>query len=166
MALVKLPGCDGKESQKIIKYQIWDTAGQEKYTSLAPMYYRSADGAVIVYDVTNLESYRKVKEWVGEVKDNCGEISIVVVGNKTDLLDGNGTHARCVERDEVQEYCESIKAFYIETSAKDDMAIDEVFMKIVENLPGIHDEDDDDSEMGSMRGFKLGDKQGGGGSCC
>lgn len=71
---------------KPIKYQIWDTAGQEKYHSLAPMYYRGADAAVIVYDITSAQSFQTLKNWVRELQQLGPEnIVIAVCGNKSDL---------------------------------------------------------------------------------
>jgi Ras-related protein Rab-21 len=78
---------------------IWDTAGQEKFHSLAPIYYRDADIAIIVYDVTDLTSFEKVKTWVKELKKIVGNSALtVIVGNKID-----DTKNRCVqERDAVE----------------------------------------------------------------
>jgi Ras-related protein Rab-22 len=69
-----------------IKYQIWDTAGQEKYHSLAPMYYRGAAAAIIVYDITSAQSFQTLKNWVRELQQLGPEnIVIAVCGNKSDL---------------------------------------------------------------------------------
>ena len=57
-------------NEKMIKFNIWDTAGQERYHSLAKMYYRDADVAIIVYDITNSESFQGMKKWYNEVKQN------------------------------------------------------------------------------------------------
>ena len=71
-----------------IKYQIWDTAGQEKYHSLAPMYYRGAAAAIIVYDITKATSFNTLKNWVRELQQLGPEnIVIAVCGNKADLED-------------------------------------------------------------------------------
>ena len=71
-----------------IKYQIWDTAGQEKYHSLAPMYYRGAAAAIIVYDITRQSSFQTLKAWVRELQQLGPEnIVIAVCGNKSDLED-------------------------------------------------------------------------------
>ena len=64
-----------------------DTAGQEKYNAVAPVYYRDAVGAIIVYDITSTESFQKVKKWVEELRNHANKknITIVIVGNKSDL---------------------------------------------------------------------------------
>lgn len=69
-----------------IKFQIWDTAGQEKYHSLAPMYYRGAAAAIIVYDITRSATFDTLKMWVRELQTMGPEnIVLVVCGNKADL---------------------------------------------------------------------------------
>ena len=65
---------------------VWDTAGQERFHALGPIYYRDADGALLVYDITDAESFTKVRKWVKELRKIVGEgISIVIAGNKIDL---------------------------------------------------------------------------------
>lgn len=65
---------------------VWDTAGQERYHALGPIYYRDADGALLVYDITDAESFNKVKQWVKELRKMLGnDISVAIAGNKIDL---------------------------------------------------------------------------------
>merc|ERR1711881_87980 len=66
-----------------VKFEIWDTAGQERYKSLAPMYYRGAAAAVIVYDITSKESFDAAKSWVVELQST--DTLIALAGNKSDL---------------------------------------------------------------------------------
>lgn len=69
-----------------LKFEIWDTAGQERYHSLAPMYYRGANAAVVVYDITSAESFERAKKWTLELQKQAQpDIVIALVGNKTDL---------------------------------------------------------------------------------
>lgn len=72
---------------KRVNLSIWDTAGQERFHALGPIYYRDADGAVLVYDITDPDSFAKVKNWVKELSRMLGaeNICLAVVGNKTDL---------------------------------------------------------------------------------
>ncbi|GMH52569.1 hypothetical protein TL16_g01255 [Triparma laevis f. inornata] len=79
-----------RPTSDIIKFNVWDTAGQEKYESLAQMYYRHCDAAVIVFSVKDRSSYLKAQQWVDTLKDNVdGEDCVVIVcGNKRDLLRG------------------------------------------------------------------------------
>ncbi|KAG7277156.1 hypothetical protein CRUP_022619 [Coryphaenoides rupestris] len=70
------------------KFLIWDTAGQERFHSLAPMYYRGSAAAVIVYDITKLDSFQILKKWVKELKEHGPEdIVVAIAGNKNDLGD-------------------------------------------------------------------------------
>merc|ERR1712178_585322 len=69
-----------------VKFEIWDTAGQERYHSLAPMYYRGAQAAVVVYDVTSQDSFERAQRWISELRDQANrDIVIALAGNKVDL---------------------------------------------------------------------------------
>ncbi|EKE41428.1 hypothetical protein ENUP19_0347G0047 [Entamoeba nuttalli] len=71
---------------KIIKYEMWDAAGQERYRSLSQIYYRDATVALLVYDITRLETFNAVTDWVAELKQNTSNnVMIMIVGNKSDL---------------------------------------------------------------------------------
>lgn len=112
-------------------FQIWDTAGQEKYRALAPMYYRGAAAAIVVYDVTNEASFRAVKEWVTELKKNSAcAIVLAIAGNKCDLVD-----LREVNTSDAQDYADSIDAIFTETSALSAVNINELFEDIARKLP-------------------------------
>lgn len=114
-----------------IKFQIWDTAGQEKYHSLAPMYYRGAAAAIVVYDITRPESFGTLQKWVAELKDKGPEnIQICIAGNKKDLEE-----QRRVDAGEAELYAQEIGALYLETSAKDDTNVKEMFMELSRRLP-------------------------------
>jgi len=116
--------------EKKIKLQIWDTAGQERFRSLAPMYYRGASAALLVYDITSATSFNKVKEWVNELKLNVPEdIILVVVGNKADR-----EKYRQLKSEQGLEYASSVGASFTETSAKSKQGIDEVFNEIAKRL--------------------------------
>ncbi|KAG9014765.1 hypothetical protein FRB94_010612 [Tulasnella sp. JGI-2019a] len=72
---------------RVLRYEIWDTAGQERFHSLAPMYYRNAQAAVVVYDVTKASSLEKAKSWVKELQRQANpNIVIALAGNKVDLV--------------------------------------------------------------------------------
>ena len=102
---------------------IWDTAGQEVYRGLAPMYYRSAKIAIIVFDITNTRSFDSVSYWVKELKENVdGNLTIVVCGNKCDLEEG-----RNVPRETAQKKIEEYGAFYVETSASTGLNVERLF---------------------------------------
>ncbi|TMW61298.1 hypothetical protein Poli38472_013761 [Pythium oligandrum] len=114
-----------------IKYQIWDTAGQEKYHSLAPMYYRGAAAAIVVYDITRKQSLTTLKNWVKELKQlGPDNIVIAIAGNKSDLDD-----KREVPSSQARAYAEEIGALFIETSAKEDTNVSDLFIQISTALP-------------------------------
>jgi len=114
-----------------VKFEIWDTAGQERYHSLAPMYYRGSQAAIVVYDITNPESFTRAKSWVKELhRQASANIVISLAGNKADL--GN---KRMVEYDEAQAYAEENGLLFMETSAKTAMNVNELFLAIAKKLP-------------------------------
>lgn len=116
---------------KQVKFQIWDTAGQEKYHSLAPMYYRGAAAAVVVYDITKPQTFVTLKNWVEELRSQGPkDIAIAIVGNKADLED-----RREVDRVTAESYARDLNALYVETSAKADTNIQDLFALLSERLP-------------------------------
>ena len=118
---------------KKVRFEIWDTAGQERYRSLAPMYYRGASAAIVVYDITNEESFNGAKSWVREIQrrghPNC---VISIVGNKSDL-----ENLRKVETEDAIAYAESVGITSMEVSAKTAHNIKKMFIDIAEQLPEI-----------------------------
>jgi len=116
-----------------VKFEIWDTAGQERYASLAPLYYRGASAAAIVYDITSKDSFAKAKHWVKELQKNASqEIVIILVGNKSDM-----EADRDVSAEEAKEYADENAMEYIEASAKTAHNVNEIFESIAAHLPKI-----------------------------
>ena len=142
----------------VLPLQIWDTAGQEKYHSLAPMYYRGAAAAILVYDITRAQSFDTLRNWVKELQAN-GPAGIVlsVVGNKSDLAD-----QRAVPVDGAASYAEEMSADFFESSAKADTNIEEVFKGIAARLPA------PEADAGAADDIPIGGggKPAGKGGCC
>jgi Ras-related protein Rab-5C len=114
-----------------VKFEIWDTAGQERYHSLAPMYYRGAQAAIVVYDITNADTFTRAKSWVGELHRQARpDIVIALAGNKSDL----GSR-RTVEYEEANAYAEEKGLLFLETSAKNANNVNEIFLAIARKLP-------------------------------
>eukprot|EP00116_Pleurobrachia_bachei_P010664 sb/3470926/ len=89
--------CDTNDENRKVKLDIWDTAGQERYHSLAPIYYRGASAAVVVYDLTRTETYEHAKNWITELRQQAGsDIAIVLAGNKSDMADTHSTVPKLV----------------------------------------------------------------------
>ncbi|KAL0485187.1 vacuolar protein sorting protein VPS12/21 [Acrasis kona] len=115
----------------VIKFEIWDTAGQERYKSLAPMYYRGAAAAIVVYDITNYDSFLRAKQWVKELqRQGNTNIVIALAGNKSDLSD-----KRKVDFSEASAYAEDNGILFLETSAKTAQNVNEIFVAIARKLP-------------------------------
>jgi len=114
-----------------IKFDIWDTAGQERYHSLAPMYYRGAACAIVVYDITNANSFAKAKTWVKELqKQGAQNMVIALAGNKLDLAEH-----RVVDSHDAAAYAEENGLLFLETSAKSNTNVTEIFNAIARKLP-------------------------------
>eukprot|EP01134_Creolimax_fragrantissima_P007815 CFRG7815T1 len=112
-----------------VKFEIWDTAGQERYHSLAPMYYRGAQAAVVVYDVTSAQSFQRAKNWVKELHRQASpDIVIALAGNKCDLSQ------RAVDEDEVIAYAQEHDILFMETSAKSAKNVNELFLEIAKKM--------------------------------
>ncbi|KAJ3415059.1 Ras- protein Rab-5C [Chytridiales sp. JEL 0842] len=123
-----------KLEDKIIKFEIWDTAGQERFHSLAPMYYRNAQAAIVAYDITKPASLEKAKAWVKELQRQANpNIIIALVGNKLDLA-----AQRAVPSEEAQAYANETGLLFTEASAKTGEFVMEVFTEIAKKIPLEH----------------------------
>jgi len=109
------------------KLQIWDTGGQERFRTITSSFYQGAHGVIVMYDITNQETWASVQKWVQEADRYAPEAAKLLVGNKVDLAS-----ERQVQSDEANEYCETLEIPYIETSAKDGTNIEAAFLKMAE----------------------------------
>lgn len=116
-----------------MRLQLWDTAGQERFRSLIPNYIRDSSVAIVVFDLSNKQSFQNIKDWVQDVKNERGENAvIVVVGNKLDKKED-----RLVTFEEASKEANEIGAAYLETSAKTGQNVDELFSVIGKILPAM-----------------------------
>ncbi|EDV26319.1 uncharacterized protein TRIADDRAFT_22550 [Trichoplax adhaerens] len=160
-----------------VKFEIWDTAGQEniflilpsfcrylRYHSLAPMYYRGAQTAIVVYDISNAESFQRAKAWVKELQRQASpNIVIALAGNKADLA-----NKRMVDADEAQVYAEENGLLFMETSAKTAMNVNEIFLAIAKKLPKSEQGGGGAATQGGARVVDINKpaNNSGGGGCC
>jgi len=115
---------------KRVTLSIWDTAGQERFHALGPIYYRDANGAVLVYDITDADSFTKVKNWVKELRKMLGnDISLIIAGNKIDL-----EKQRHVSHQQAEEYAQSVGATHFSSSAKLNQGIEEMFLHLSQQM--------------------------------
>lgn len=122
---------------KRVNLNIWDTAGQERFHALGPIYYRDSNGAILVYDITDEDSFQKVKNWVKELRRMLGnDLCLCIAGNKIDL-----EKDRHVSVSEAETYAASVDAKHVQTSAKLNKGIEEMFLDLVKNMIEKADQD-------------------------
>ncbi|XP_064394748.1 ras-related protein Rab-6A-like isoform X2 [Halichondria panicea] len=118
---------------KTVRLQLWDTAGQERFRSLIPSYIRDSTVAVVVYDITNANSFQQVNKWIEDVRAERGnDVIIMLVGNKTDLQD-----KRQVSMEEGERKAQELNVMFIETSAKAGYNVKQLFRRVAAALPGM-----------------------------
>jgi small GTP-binding protein len=117
-------------NEKMIKFNIWDTAGQERYHSLAKMYYRDANAAIMVYDITKKGSFDGLKRWHKELTEfGPKDIAVIIAGNKEDLVE-----SEAVSPEEAQTFARSIGALYKKTSAKTNYGVEQIFRDLANKI--------------------------------
>ncbi|KAM0054588.1 putative small GTP-binding protein [Helianthus debilis subsp. tardiflorus] len=115
---------------QIIKGQIWDSAGQERYRAMTSPYYRGALGALIVYDITRKVTFENVERWLRELRDHTDQdIVVMLAGNKADLA-----HLRAVQTDEAKAFAEREHMFFMETSALEAINVEKAFTQLLSRI--------------------------------
>lgn len=115
---------------EVITINLWDTAGQEKYQALTPIYFKDAQLVIICYSITDPKSFEKTKQWQKVVESSLGpKVPLVIVGNKSDL-----NSQRSVPTDEGRNYAQSINSPFYEVSAKSGQNISQMFNDIARTL--------------------------------
>jgi small GTP-binding protein len=115
---------------KKVRIQIWDTAGQEKYKSITKNLFLKVMGALVLYDITNEESFTKLKEWVELIKEECGRhIKILIIGNKSDL-----ESQRAIDKEDAMKYANEEKVQYIECSSKTGENVEKAIIMLSEKI--------------------------------
>lgn len=142
---------DGKK----VKLQIWDTAGQERFRTITQSYYRSANGVIIVYDITKRSSFLSVARWMEEVRRYSGSaVLVALVGNKADAE--NLREVEFEEAESISQYMPEV-LFVLEASAKENSNIEEAFLCLATELKRRHDaghlmtDEEDTVKLGESR---------------
>jgi small GTP-binding protein len=115
---------------KSIKLKIWDTAGQERFRNITQQYYKSTDGIILVYDVTDRKSFEKVTEWMEQINNYTqpDKIGVILIGNKVDI------EPRDVKLEEGYELAKQYNLKYFETSALENLNVDKSFQSLTEEI--------------------------------
>ena len=165
-----------KRHDKKIKLHICDTAGQERFRSIAKNLFKNADGIIIMYDICSKKSFQAIKDWIKSIKENVDldKIGFVIVGNKKDLENKREVNE---EMRKVLEEKQKIKV--IETSAKENINVNETFIELIDRMEELglgvkhqssYDEDDDEnvenSEKNSIKITKEKAKVKNNNNCC
>ena len=145
-----------EDLNKSLKLEIWDTAGQERYRSVSKMFYKDADVALLVYDITKKTSFEALNDyWVKQVLENSFKnIVLYIIANKSDLI-----NLEQVDEEEARNYSKSINASFLVVSAKDSISINELFKDIAKRYSGaknvkiidVSDDDNNDFQIKKIR---------------
>ena len=119
------------EEGKTVKVQLWDTAGEERFKTIAKSYYKGAHGIVLIYDVTNRKTYDNIRKWMNQIKDDSSSnISIILVANKIDCEN----EFRQVIKEEGEVLAKNNNLPIFEASAKDNINVEESFKYLIEEI--------------------------------
>uniref|UniRef100_A0A9L0SA01 Ras-related protein Rab-17 n=1 Tax=Equus caballus TaxID=9796 RepID=A0A9L0SA01_HORSE len=145
-----------------LKLEIWDTAGQEKYHSVCHLYFRGANAALLVYDITRKDSFDMVQQWLKDLEKEFhpGEIVVMLVGNKTDLGE-----EREVTFEEGKEFAESKRLLFMETSARLNHQVTEVFSAVARELLQREERKEGQTQRRDAR-LALNERPAGQAKCC
>ena len=118
------------DDQKMVKVQLWDTAGQDKFRAITRNYYKGARGIILIYDVTNIKSYENIKKWINEIKDEISDkVTIILIGNKIDNV-----VQRKITKEQGEKLASDYNVAFFETSAKTGEGINESVLYLVKKI--------------------------------
>ena len=122
------------KSGKNIKLQIWDTAGQDRFRAITKNYYKGSHGIILIYDVTNLQTFENVKNWVSQIREEAANnVVIYIAANKIDM-----EAERKVSQKEGESLAQELGFPFMETSAKSGININETFEDLVERIDKVY----------------------------
>ncbi|TBU29338.1 GTP-binding protein ypt1 [Dichomitus squalens] len=130
---------------RTVKLQIWDTAGQERFRTIAAAYYRGAHGIIMVYDVTDGETFSNVKGWMQEIERYASEgVKKLIIGNKSDLVE-----KKVVEYSLAKDFADTLSIPFIETSAKNSTNVEEAFSLLAKTIKDEVDSQPEEASNGT-----------------
>ena len=146
------------DNGKTLKFEIWDTAGQERYRSLTKMFYKDANAAVLVYDITRKDSFEELQTyWTEQIKESSpSNIILAIAANKSDLI-----NKEAVDEDQARNFAQSLGAIFASTTATTVESINDLFIQIAKKYTGsneirIKEEDDVQVQQDDKKeGMKL-----------
>ena len=147
-------------NNKTVRIKIWDTAGQEQFQSLTKSFFRNAQGIMVVYDVTNVETFENIKYWTQSIKTYMGsdidKISVIIIGNKIDSPE------REVKKEDAKSFSNQLNYQYFETSAKTGENVDEAVKFLAESVlkkNSLSDSQKSNTENESKNNIKISKKK-------
>ena len=136
--------------------RLWDTAGQERFKSLTPNYFKNAEGVILTYDLTKMESFENLKYWINSIKTHLGDknifIPIIIVGNKLDMED-----MREITKENADKLSKEYNYKYFETSAKTGEGVDDAFRDLVNQI--LEKSDKFEEERNERNSVKINENQ-------
>jgi len=137
---------------KTVKLQIWDTAGQERFRTITSSYYRGAHGIIVVYDVTDQDTFTNVKQWLQEIDRYANDgVGRLLVGNKSDL-----TNKKVVEYSVAKEFADQLAISFLETSAKNATNVEQAFLTMAKQIKDRMGSAPTNSTAGGKQNIKVG----------
>ena len=119
------------ENGKKVKLQLWDTAGQERFRTIAKSYYKGAQGIILMYDVTSQRTFDNIRKWLTQIKEEASsKVCIILIANKID------SDQRVVSKEDGESLAQSFKLPFFESSAKENINVNEAFKQLVEEISG------------------------------
>ena len=152
-----------KRGDKKLELHIWDTAGQERFRSIAKNLFKGADGIVLMYDISNYNSFKHIKEWINNIKDSIdiSKVGLIIVGNKCDLPDSE----RKVDEESKKLFETNHNMKIYEASAKDNINVNDCFIILIDKMLELglgKKKNSDDDEEGKLKPGNKRDNRG----CC
>ena len=121
--------CYLPQSQKMIKFQIWDTAGTEKYMSINKALFQRVQGIILMYDISNVNSFNHLEKWMELIREFANDTPLILIGNKIDLVND-----RTISKEKGEQFAHDNNITFFESSGKSGINIEESFIYLGEEI--------------------------------